>query len=392
MTDTRRTETSPLDVQQPGLRIGQPVDEVATPALLVDLDVFQRNLTLAASLAAAHRVSLRPHAKAHKCAAIAHRQLAAGAVGVCCQKLSEAFSLARGGVTDIHLSNQLADARKAVLAAQLATQVKLSVCVDHAASVRQLAAAAADAGSRIELLVEIDIGQNRCGVSTVDAMLALVDEIAAHASLSFAGLQAYHCGLQHVHAWQQRYALAQQSAQRAAQYVAALEQRGVRGLTVTGGGTGSIEFDVASGVFTEIQAGSYVLMDRQYGELEWRDAFRPQHALHLSATVMSTPAADRVICDVGLKSLTVDAGLPALARDHHTQALHGWDYVLANDEHGILKRSAQAAPDAAPGWGSTLRLIPGHVDPTVNLHDAYVCHRGGRVEAVWPIEARGMAW
>jgi D-serine deaminase-like pyridoxal phosphate-dependent protein len=223
-------------------------------------------------------------------------------------------------------------------------------------------------------------------------MLALVDEIATHPSLSFTGLQAYHGGVQHIHGWQQRRESAQQSAARAAQFVAALEQRGLRGLTVTGGGTGSIEFDVASGVFTEIQAGSYALMDRQYGELEWRDSFRPAHALHLGATIMSTPAADRVICDVGLKSLTVDAGLPSLARDHNAPALTGWDYALANDEHGILRRAPHHSSHEAPAWGSRLRLIPGHVDPTVNLHDAYVCHRGGRVEAVWPIEARGMAW
>jgi D-serine deaminase-like pyridoxal phosphate-dependent protein len=386
------TEPNRFDVPLPGLHIGHPVDDVATPALLIDLDRFEHNLALAASLTTPHGVSLRPHAKAHKCATIARRQIAAGAVGVCCQKLSEAFALAGAGVSDIHLSNELADARKATLAAQLAAQVKLSVCVDHPESVRQLGVAAADAGSRIELLVEVDIGQNRCGVSTVEAMLALVDEIATHPSLSFRGLQAYHGGVQHVHGWQQRRESAQQSAARAAQFVAALEQRGLRGLTVTGGGTGSIEFDVASGVFTEIQAGSYALMDRQYGELEWRDSFRPAHALHLGATIMSTPAADRVICDVGLKSLTVDAGLPSLARDHNAPALTGWDYALANDEHGILRRAPHHSSHEAPAWGSRLRLIPGHVDPTVNLHDAYVCHRGGRVEAVWPIEARGMAW
>ncbi|EIM96377.1 metal-activated pyridoxal protein [Paraburkholderia hospita] len=375
----------------PQAHIGMSLSDVPTPALLLDLEAFEHNLALASILAAAHGVDLRPHAKAHKCAEIARRQIEAGAKGVCCQKLGEAFALAREGIEDIHLSNEIASARSAMLAAQLAKHVNLSICVDHPQSVCQLATALRAVGSNLRVLVEVDIGQRRCGVRTVSEMLRLVDSICADTTMTFIGIQAYHGGVQHVEDWEERREAAEEATASAYEFFAALDRRGARGLTVTGGGTGSIEFDVASGVFTEIQAGSYILMDRQYGDLEWRE-FQPRHALHISSTIMSTPSAQRIICDAGLKSLTVEAGLPVPRSIDSDLKFEQWDYVLANDEHGMLEYNPKNNVNDMPQWGDQLRLIPGHVDPTINLYDEYVCHRGDRVLDKWRIDARGRSW
>jgi D-threonine aldolase len=375
----------------PQARVGMSLVDVPTPSLLLDLDAFEQNLRLASVLVAAHGVALRPHAKAHRCAEIAHRQIAAGARGICCQKLGEAFALARNGIRDIHLSNEIVGARSALLAAQLARHVKLSVCVDHRGSVRQLATALRSVGAHIEVLVEVDIGQHRCGVRSVCDLLGFVDEISSHREMTFAGIQAFHGGIQHIRGWEERREASRSAVFSTSQFIAALDRRGIRGVTVTGSGTGSMEFDVESGVFTEIQAGSYILMDRQYGDLEWRQ-FKPQHALHIGSTVMSTPSTERIICDAGLKSLAVDAGLPRPRSIGTDIKFEHWDYITANDEHGILGYNPRGEVDAVPQWGDQLLLIPGHVDPTVNLHNEYLCHRGAAVLEKWQVDARGCSW
>ena len=366
----------------PAARPGDSLAAIDTPALLLKLDAFERNLDRMQAAADAAGVALRPHAKAHKCPAIALAQIARGAVGICCQKLSEALPFAAAGVADIHLSNEVLGAAKLNLLARLALRVRLSVCVDAAEPLAALAAATAAAGSAVRVFIEIDVGQGRCGVADAPAVLRLLEALQRHPQLSFGGLQAYHGGVQHLRGHAERRAAAQQAAARTAGIVAALSQAGVACPVVTGGGSGSVEFDLAGGVYTEVQPGSYVFMDGDYGRNEYAGALRFEHALFLAGTVMSR-GADRAILDAGLKSLAVDSGPPEL-----------WDapglaYTAANDEHGIVRPAAPGA--ALPALGSQLLLVPGHCDPTLNLHDELIAIRDGQVEALWPIAARGLS-
>lgn len=376
MSESNRLVLPPVAVA------GQSLSEVSTPALLVDLDAFERNLYEMASLADRAGVALRPHAKAHKSVSIAQRQVAAGAAGVCCQKLSEAYPFAAGGVESIHISNQFVGAGKADMAAELARHTHLSVCVDDVRQVREIGAAAAAAGVRIVVLPEVDVGQGRCGVATPDGLMALVDAIAAERALRFGGLQGYHGGAQHVSGWAERREVALRAGEVTAGYVRHLDARGVRCDVVTGGGTGTVEFDLAGGVYTEVQPGSYLFLDAHYGSLEWPGDVQWRHSLFIAATVMSTARAGVAVCDVGLKTVSIDSGLPQVWAQPQLR------YLAANDEHGVMEVTQG---DGAALLGETFWLVPGHCDPTVNLYDSYVCVRGGQVEALWAIEARGLS-
>lgn len=368
---------------------GAAIEDVDTPALLLDLNAFERNLDRMQAAADAAGVVLRPHAKAHKTPAFALAQIARGAVGICCQKVSEALPFIAAGVSDIHISNQpalSANGAKTVLLARAAHHARISVCVDDLRQIDALGSAAASEGSRIGVLVEIDIGQGRCGVPDADGVLRLLERLAAHPRLEFRGLQAYHGGLQHLRAHDARRAQSQRAAERTGVVIAALEGHSVRCPTVTGGGTGSVEFDLQSGVFTEVQPGSYAFMDRDYGDNAYDDragALRFDHALFLATTVMSTAAGRHVVVDAGLKSLATDSGMPGIWQAEHLR------YDQANDEHGIV--TAKDGRKPLPTLGSRLHLVPGHCDPTFNLHDALVGFRGETVECVWPIAARGLS-
>ncbi|SDD47419.1 D-serine deaminase, pyridoxal phosphate-dependent [Cupriavidus sp. YR651] len=372
----------------PAARPGQPADAIDTPSLVLDLDVFARNVERMQAAADQAGVHLRPHAKAHKCPDIALAQVARGAVGICCQKVSEAVPFVRAGIRDIHISNEIAGPAKAALLATLARHARLSVCVDDASQVDALAAATQAAGTTLDVFVEIDVGQNRCGVPDADAALKLVERIAAHATLRLRGLQAYHGGIQHLRDWAGRREAAAQAAGRTGAVLTQLEAAGVRCEVVTGGGSGSVEFDLGSGVYTEIQPGSYVFMDADYGSNAYTGALRFEHSLFIATTVMSVAAGDRVVLDAGLKSMAVDSGLPWVWADG--AASQTLDYVAANDEHGIV-RPRTASPSDLPALGSRVMLVPGHCDPTLNLYDEIVGIRAGVVESVWPIAARGLS-
>lgn len=384
------TSTLPtLPSLQPAARPGDALSAIDTPALVLDLAAFERNLDRMQAAASAAGVALRPHAKAHKTPAIALAQLARGAVGICCQKVSEALPFLKAGVGSIHISNQPGGPAKCALLADMARHGRFSVCVDHAQQVADLAAATAAAGSSLAVFIEIDIGQGRCGVADAPAVLRLLYAVAAQPQLRFGGLQAYQGGVQHRRGHAERAEAARRAADRTAAVVAALAAAGVACPVVTGGGTGSVEFDLASGVYTEVQPGSYVGMDVDYGRNDPGMALRFEHALFVACTVMSTGDGSRCTVDAGLKSLAVDSGLPAVwASGAPSTALA---YAAANDEHGIVRAAEGATPAVLPGLGEHLLLVPGHCDPTFNLHDTLVAVRGGVVKALWPIAARGLS-
>ncbi|MGO4761650.1 DSD1 family PLP-dependent enzyme [Cupriavidus sp. 2KB_3] len=380
----------PLSFDLPPAAIpGQSVDAIDTPSLILDLDPFTRNVARMQDAADRAGVKLRPHAKAHKCPEIALAQIARGAVGICCQKVSEAVPFVAAGVTDIHISNEIASPAKAALLAELARHARLSVCVDDASQIDALAAATEAAGTPLDVFIEIDVGQGRCGVADAPAAIALAERIAAHPRLSLRGLQAYHGGIQHLRDWAARRDAAAQAAERTGAVLAKLAAAGVQCEVVTGGGSGSVEFDLGSGVYTEIQPGSYVFMDADYGSNAYPGALRFEHSLFIATTVMSVAAGDRVILDAGLKSMAVDSGLPWIWADG--AASGALEYVAANDEHGIVKPRQAGNLAALPALGSRVLLVPGHCDPTLNLYDALVTVRGGVVEALWPVAARGFS-
>jgi len=373
----------------PAARPGLPVDAIDTPSLVVDLDAFARNVDRMQAAADAAGVKLRPHAKAHKCPDVSLAQIARGAVGICCQKVSEAVPFVRAGIRDIHISNEIAGPAKAALLAELARHARMSVCVDDVAQIDALAAALSAAGTTLDVFVEIDVGQGRCGVPDAAAALKLVDAIAKHPGLTLRGLQAYHGSIQHLRGWAERRDGAARAADRTGNVIARLEAAGVRCDVVTGGGSGSVEFDLTSGVYTEIQPGSYVFMDADYGSNAYTGSLRFEHSLFIATTVMSVAAGDRVIVDAGLKSMAVDSGLPWIWADGAPSAT--LDYVSANDEHGIVKPRQADERQALPPLGSRMMLVPGHCDPTLNLYDEIVGIRKGVVESVWPISARGLS-
>jgi 3-hydroxy-D-aspartate aldolase len=367
---------------------GMPLADVDTPALIVDLDAFERNLRRMADAVGQAGLRLRPHAKTHKSPEVARRQLALGAVGVCCQKVAEAEVMVAGGITDVLVSNEVAGARKLARLAALARQARIGVCVDEVASVEEIERAAAAAGASIDVLVEIDVGGRRCGVAPGAAAAQLALRVAAATHLRFRGLQAYYGSAQHVRDAAERQAHIARAVAHVEATLSALGAAGLEAEIVSGAGTGTYEHEAASRVYNELQPGSYVFMDADYARNKQADGGpfdRFEHALFVYASIMSAPVPERRVLDAGLKALAFDSGMPV------PWQLSGAVYLRPSDEHGNLDVAACARP---PGRGDKLLLVPGHCDPTVNLHDWYVAVRGlhgpdARVEALWPVAARG---
>ena len=376
---------------RPPAEPGMPFADIDTPALLIDLDAFEANLAKLAEFANASGVRLRPHSKTHKSPIIARKQIALGAVGQCCQKVGEAEVLVEAGISDVLVSNEVWGRRKLDRLAGLAGHARISVCVDDAQNVADLSAAATRAGTELNVLVEIDVGSGRCGVASPDAALALARAIADAPGLSFGGLQAYHGSAQHKRSVQEREEAIGGAAETTRQTVAKLADAGFSCAIVGGAGTGTYELEAASGVWNELQAGSYIFMDADYAKNHGADG-RPvagfRHALFVLATAMSQPTSDKLVVDAGHKALGNDSGFPDV------WGFAGATYNRPSDEHGAIdltdcERKARV--------GDKILLVPGHCDPTVNLHDWYVGVRGmhgdnARVEVVWPVAARGAVY
>jgi D-serine deaminase-like pyridoxal phosphate-dependent protein len=359
--------------------VGMAVAEIDTPALVVELEAYEHNLDLMAASLAGTPVRLRGHAKTHKCPIVALHQIARGAVGSCCQKVSEAEAMVAGGVRNVLVSNEIVDRRKIERLVALARQADVSVCVDDPRNVDVLDVVAQAAGVRLGVLVEIDVGNLRCGVLPGEPAVALAKHVAAKRGLRFAGLQAYYGRAQHINDVEQRRAAIETCIADVRHTVDLLKRQGLACEMVSGAGTGSYRWEAASGVYNEVQAGSYCFMDVEYGLVEgFPREFR--QSLFVLATVMSRPASDRAVVDAGLKALSVDKGMPRV------HGLGDVEFQRASDEHGVLRVGESAR---GLGLGDRVWLVPGHCDPTINLYDWYVAVRGGRVEALWPITARG---
>ena len=367
----------------PPAEIGAPIEEIETPALLLDLDAFERNIASMASFAARAGVRVRPHAKCHKSPAIALRQIASGAVGQCVQKVGEAEALVRGGIKDVLVSNEVVGERKLKRLASLARDANIALCFDAPEQVDAASRVARDFGVELGALVEIEVGMERCGIAPGRDAALLARRIADAPNLKFRGLQAYHGSAQHLPGWQERAQAITFAIDAVHETLRALAAQDLGCEIIAGGGTGTFEFEAASGVYNELQVGSYLFMDTEYARIGGREGGRYtafEHSLFVLASVMSIPARDRAIVDAGLKSYSAEKGAPWV---------HGREDIEVtgvSDEHGRLTLGARAQPLRL---GEKLWLIPGHCDPTINLHDWYVGVRNGRVEVLWPISARG---
>ena len=370
-------------LQVPPAVPGMREEEVDTPALVIDLDAFEANLDTMAALLAPTGVKLRAHAKTHKSPVIARLQMVRGAVGNCVQKVAEAEILAWGGIPDILVSNEVVGPAKLARLCALSRIAKVAVCADDAGQIAAIEVAARDAGIRMTVLVEIDVGAGRCGVQPGPDAVALATRIATSKHLMFGGLQAYHGSAQHKRTPTERRTLIGGAIDASRRTVEQLRQQGLDCAIVGGAGTGTFPIESTSGVYTEMQAGSYVFMDADYARnLDESGApvstFR--HALFVLSTVMSQSQAGVAVLDAGHKAVAVDSGLPTVWQRPDIR------YTSASDEHGKLQFGSETA---APKVGEKLRLVPGHCDPTVDRFDWYVGVRNGRVECLWPVAARG---
>jgi 3-hydroxy-D-aspartate aldolase len=370
-------------LQAPPAIPGMREEEIDTPALVIDLDAFEYNLDTMAALLAPTGAKLRGHAKTHKSPVIARLQMVRGAVGNCVQKVAEAEVLAWGGIPDILVSNEVVGAAKLARLCALARVSKVAVCADDGAQVAAIEAAAADAGIRMTVLVEIDVGAGRCGVQPGPDAVALAMRIAASKHLIFGGLQAYHGSAQHKRTPAERRGLIGGAVDASRRTVEQLRQQGLDCAIVGGAGTGTFEIESHSGVYNEMQAGSYVFMDADYAR-NLDEAGAPVstfcHALFVLASVMSQAQTGVAVLDAGHKAVAVDSGMPTVWQRPDIR------YTSASDEHGKLVYGSETE---APKLGEKLRLVPGHCDPTVDRFDWYVGVRNGRVECLWPVAARG---
>lgn len=367
---------------------GMDAADIQTPALVLDLDALERNIKKMGDYAKAHGMRHRVHGKMHKSVDVAKLQESlGGACGVCCQKVSEAEVFARGGIKDVMVSNQVTDLAKIDRLARMPKfGARVLCCVDDPANVADLSAAAVKHGTQIEALVEIDCGAGRCGVTTTEAVVEIAKMIDAADGLKFAGIQAYQGAMQHMDSYADRSEKTGVAIGMVEDALAGLKAVGLECAIIGGGGTGSYYFESNSGAFNELQCGSYAFMDADYGRILDKDGKRIdegewENALFILTTVMSHSKADKAIVDAGLKAQSVDSGLPTVfGRDDV-------EYLKCSDEHGVV-----GDPDGVLKVNDKLKLVPGHCDPTCNVHDWYVAVRGGKVETLWPVSARGKAF
>lgn len=365
--------------------IGQPGSrwQIPTPAGVIDLDAFDRNVARMAARAKAAGLILRPHAKSHKCAALARRQIAAGAVGVCCAKLGEAEALSAAGIRGILITSSLAGQPSAARAARLAgLDPDFAITVDHRDGATEIGQAALVAGVTVRVVLDVDLGMGRTGISSVEQAVAVAAEVAAQPSLRLIGVQGYGGHWQHMTGANERTAAVADGIVKLSDVALALRARGHEIRLVTGGGTGTFSADAAQGVLNEIQAGSYAFMDREYREALGSDddgAF--ETSLMVQGRVISTNAERWVTVDAGLKAFATDGPMP----EPLGEAWTGSSYRFFGDEHGMVTRPRHRTV----ARGERVEFSAPHCDPTIDRYDVLHLVRGDVLVEVARVEGRG---
>jgi 3-hydroxy-D-aspartate aldolase len=364
--------------------IGQSVMEVPTPALLIDLDVFESNMAAMRDACAARSRNYRPHGKAHKSPVIAKKQLEYGAQGQCAAKLGEAEVLINGGIRDVLITAPVVGPRKIQrLLALEAITPDVKVVVDSPENIKDLSAASAAKNRKLKVLIDVNVGQNRTGVDTPQEAADLARQIDREKGLELAGVQGYGGNNQHIVAFENRRAIELLSLERAVQARRAVEKAGFPVGILSVGGTGTYNIDTEIPEVTEIQPGSFIFMDAHYSSIGGpnnADFSDFGNSLSVLTTIISHPSKGRAITDGGNKALSTDESMPV------PKGLTGAAYWPGGDEYGII---GLKKPNRELKVGDKLEFIPGHCDTTVNLYNYFFGVRKGVVEAVWPIEGRG---
>lgn len=365
----------PALIGQPGSRA-----KIPTPAAVLDLDAFERNVAKMQARAKAAGLALRPHSKSHKCAALAKMQIEAGAVGICCAKLAEAEAMAAAGIEAILLTSPIAGEANAARAAKLAGRIAdFRMVVDHPDGAAEIAAAAE---APVQVVIDVDVGLGRTGVSSPDQAAEVARAVLAAPKLRLIGVQGYGGAWQHMEGANARAAAVAEGMKKLTAAADAIRAAGGEVKVVTGGGTGTFEADAAQGILNEIQPGSYAFMDREYREALKEDpdgAF--EQALFIATTVISANQPRWVTVDGGLKAFSTDGPTPVPV----TEKFVGCSFVFFGDEHGLLVRPQ----DAPAARGERVEFTPGHIDPTLDRYDVIHLVRGDVLVGVVPIEARG---
>lgn len=356
-----------------------------TPALVLDLEMLDRNIAEMAAFAKAHGIALRPHSKTHKSADIARRQIAAGALGVCCAKLGEAEALAEQGIESLHITSPVVTPQAIDRLVALNAKVSgLMLVVDHPDNADALAAAAAKAGKPLTVVIDIDPGIHRTGVASPEDCIALVKKVADLRSLKYAGIQFYCGSHQHIKDFAERKASIEERTAYLKGIIDRLEAAGLKPGIVTGSGTGTHYIDAKAGVFTELQVGSYVFMDHDYAVCDLRGLDKPtfEQALQIDARVVSANTPGMVTVDAGLKAMATEKGPPMILKG----AVEGSTTRFMGDEHlAVIAPAGQAAPALA----EQVVLVPPHCDPTVNMYESYHVVKGDTLVDIWPVTGRG---
>ncbi len=363
-----------------------PLEKLPTPALILDLDAFDRNVSRMAAFLGERGKGFRPHAKTHKCPLIAARQLRAGAVGICVAKVSEAAVMVNAGVDRLLITSPVVAADKAALVVELAGQGStIDLVVDSQPGLRALQDAA-DAARPLGVLVDVDVAMGRTGTRERDTIVRLADAVAATPGLHFRGVQHYAGHLMHVKGHGERREKSLALWETVSEVVEFLSARGLAPEVVTGGGTGTYDIDCEVAAITDLQVGSYAFMDQEYRLIggrggEWFDDF--EVSLQVAATAISAPRDGAMTVDAGYKAFASDTVAP------EPLDLPGTAFRFAGDEHGVL---LQRVPSQELQLGRVMRFITPHCDPTVNLYDWYWICRDGMATELWPVAARGCSW
>jgi len=345
---------------------------IETPALIIDLDLLEENVSTMKEFLSPKGLALRPHYKSNKSTYIAHMQIREGAKGITCAKLSEAEDLIQAGIKDVLIANQIVEPSKIARIAYLAGCCYLTICVDNIKNIEQLEAAAAAQGTIIHVLIEYEVFMNRCGVSSPEEFLKLAKKIDACPHLVFEGIQAYAGHLSHECDYEKRKSEAEMIEKRLCDLKEYVESNGLKVKEISGVSTGTVEFKVDGSVFTEIQAGSYLFMDSSYNALD----LKFKNSLFLLTQVISKN--DFVITDAGVKSISVDQQPPPVFREYPNLP------IKFSEEHAKIPSEGINIE-----IGEQLMLIPSHCCTAINLHDFVYLIRNNEVVDRIPITSRG---
>ena len=364
-------------------KVGMDVSEIQTPSLIIDFKIFENNIKKMREFVLHNNVKLRPHAKMHKSIDVAKFQIDnGGAHGICCQKVSEAEIFVRAGIKDILITNQITDSFKLERLAKIKSkELKIGCCVDNKENLINIQKAAERNNSFIDIYIEYDCGANRCGIKSFNEINELIKMTKKMANLNFIGFQAYNGSIQHI----EDYKIRQNEVKNTCNKIKELKANFTKySPFITGVGTGCFDLEVSEEVYNEIQVGSYAFMDAHYSSLKHdrklNNTNNFENSLFIFTGVMSKSLQNHAVVDAGLKSIAVDSGLPKTINSE-------LEYVKCSDEHGII-----ADPYNILKINDKIRLIPGHCDPTCNLHDWYVVVKDSKVIDLWPVSARGYSF